>query len=156
MHGLWLEFQGKSKERGELAVLQSRPRERSVNQQDHMGPVGRPRSVRHRRAEYVDVPGLRLSAFPLAIVSTVLTSFNDNAAITYLSTLVPNLTDALKYAVVAGAVTGGGLTVIANAPNPAGQAILNKHFDDGIAPAGLLKAAFVPTVIMFLAFAVFA
>ena len=45
-----------------------------------------------------------LSAFPLAIVSTVLTSFNDNAAITYLSTLVPNLTDALKYAVVAGAV----------------------------------------------------
>ena len=67
-----------------------------------------------------------------------------------------NLTDALKYAVVAGAVTGGGLTVIANAPNPAGQAILNKHFDDGIAPAGLLKAAFVPTVIMFLAFAVFA
>ncbi len=97
-----------------------------------------------------------LSAFPLAIVSTVLTSFNDNAAITYLSTLVPNLTDALKYAVVAGAVTGGGLTVIANAPNPAGQAILNKHFDDGIAPAGLLKAAFVPTVIMFLAFAVFA
>ena len=53
-------------------------------------------------------------------------------------------------------MTGGGLTVIANAPNPAGQAILNKHFEDGIAPAGLLKAASVPTVIMFLAFAVFA
>ena len=97
-----------------------------------------------------------LSPFPLAIVSTVLTAFNDNAAITFLSTLIPDFTDALKYAVVAGAVAGGGLTVIANAPNPAGQAILNKHFEDGIAPAGLLKAAFVPTVIMFLAFAVFA
>jgi len=97
-----------------------------------------------------------LSPFPLAIVSTLLTAFNDNAAITFLSTLIPDFTDALKYAVVAGAVAGGGLTVIANAPNPAGQAILNKHFEDGIAPAGLLKAAFVPTVIMFLAFAVFA
>jgi len=97
-----------------------------------------------------------LSPFPLAIVSTLLTAFNDNAAITYLSTLVPDFTDAMKYAVVAGAVTGGGLTVIANAPNPAGQAILNKHFEDGIAPAGLLKAAAVPTVIMFLAYAVFA
>ena len=97
-----------------------------------------------------------LSAFPLAIVSTVLTAFNDNAAITYLSTLVPDFTDTLKYAVVAGAVAGGGLTVIANAPNPAGQAILNKHFEDGIAPAGLLKAALVPTVIMFLAYSVFA
>jgi len=97
-----------------------------------------------------------LSPLPLAIVSTLLTAFNDNAAITFLSTLIPDFTDALKYAVVAGAVAGGGLTVIANAPNPAGQAILNKHFEDGIAPAGLLKAAFVPTVIMFLAFAVFA
>jgi hypothetical protein len=97
-----------------------------------------------------------LSPLPLALVSTLLTAFNDNAAITYLSTLVPNFTDALKYAVVAGAVAGGGLTVIANAPNPAGQAILNKHFDEGIAPAGLLKAASVPTLIMFLAFALFA
>ena len=42
-----------------------------------------------------------------------LTAFNDNAAITYLASLVPNFSDALKYAVVA--VAGGGLTVIANA-----------------------------------------
>ena len=55
-----------------------------------------------------------------------LTAFNDNAAITYLATLVPNFSDALKYAVVAGAVAGGGLTVIANAPNPAGQSILSR------------------------------
>ncbi|MEM7434255.1 MAG: putative Na+/H+ antiporter [Myxococcota bacterium] len=93
-----------------------------------------------------------LNPMPLAVASTILTAFNDNAAITYLSTLVPNFTDALKYAVVAGAVTGGGLTVIANAPNPAGQSILNRHFDNGIAPLGLLKAALVPTVVMFGAF----
>jgi len=93
-----------------------------------------------------------LSEFPLMLMATVLTSFNDNAAITYLSTLVPGLTDGLKYAVVAGAVAGGGLTVIANAPNPAGQSILNKHFEGGITPFGLLKAALVPTVIMFLLF----
>ena len=97
-----------------------------------------------------------LDPMPLALVSTLLTAFNDNAAITYLSTLVPNFTDALKYAVVAGAVTGGGLTVIANAPNPAGQAILDEHFENGIAPGSLLKAAAIPTTIMFLAFAALA
>jgi hypothetical protein len=81
-----------------------------------------------------------------------LTAFNDNAAITYLATLVPSLTDTMKYAVVAGAVTGGGLTVIANAPNPAGQAILSDYFEGGISPAGLLAGAILPTVIMALCF----
>jgi hypothetical protein len=94
-----------------------------------------------------------LDPMSLALVSTLLTAFNDNAAITYLSTLVPNFTDELKYAVVAGAVTGGGLTVIANAPNPAGQSILDKYFENGIAPWSLLKAAAIPTIIMFFAFA---
>jgi hypothetical protein len=93
-----------------------------------------------------------LSEFPLMLGATILTAFNDNAAITYLSTLVPHFTDSLKYAVVAGAVTGGGLTVIANAPNPAGQSILKIHFDNAVSPIGLLKAAFIPTVIIFLCF----
>jgi Na+/H+ antiporter NhaD/arsenite permease-like protein len=87
--------------------------------------------------------------------TVVLTAFNDNAAITYLSTLVPGFTDGLKYAVVAGAVAGGGLTVIANAPNPAGQAILKGYFDSGIRPAGLFKAAIVPTMIVLGMFALF-
>jgi hypothetical protein len=95
-----------------------------------------------------------LTEFPLMMGATVLTAFNDNAAITYLSTLVPNFTDELKYAVVAGAVTGGGLTVIANAPNPAGLSILRKHFKDGISPVGLLKAALIPTVILGICFMV--
>ena len=88
----------------------------------------------------------------LLLVATVLTAFNDNAAITYLSTLVPGFTDSLKYAVVAGAVAGGGLTVIANAPNPAGQSILKKYFENGVSPAGLLKAAIVPTIIVWLCY----
>ena len=77
-----------------------------------------------------------------------LTAFNDNAAITYLASLVPDLGDSLKYAVVAGAVVGGGLTVIANAPNPAGQTILGKFFPDGIAPLGLFAGALLPTLLI--------
>ncbi len=96
-----------------------------------------------------------LKEIPLMFAATVLTAFNDNAAITFLSTLVPGFTDNLKYAVVAGAVAGGGLTVIANAPNPAGQSILKKYFENGVSPAGLFKAAIVPTVIVWLCFAIF-
>jgi hypothetical protein len=93
---------------------------------------------------------------PLLTISTLLTAFNDNAAITYLSTLVPGFTNQLQYAVVAGAVTGGGLTVIANAPNPAGQMILKKHFAHGVSPLGLLSAAAIPTAIVFLLFSLLA
>ncbi len=96
-----------------------------------------------------------LAELPLALAATVLTAFNDNSAITFLSTLVPGFTDGLKYAVVAGAVTGGGLTVIANAPNPAGQSILKEYFENGITPAGLFKAALIPTAIMFCMFMLF-
>jgi len=93
-----------------------------------------------------------LGRIPLFVSATILTGFNDNAAITYLATLVPGFTDPFKYAVVAGAVTGGGLTVIANAPNPAGQSILQRFFEDGVSPAKLFVAALVPTLIMALAF----
>ncbi len=87
--------------------------------------------------------------------ATFLTSFNDNAAITYLATLVPGLGEGFKHAVVAGAVTGGGLTVIANAPNPAGQSILQRFFPNGVSPVGLALAAIVPTLIMAAAFMLF-
>lgn len=94
-----------------------------------------------------------MSETQLMIGATVLTAFNDNAAITYLATLVPGFTDTLKYAVVAGAVAGGGLTVIANAPNPAGQSILKSSFEGGISPLGLLKASLLPTAICWLCLA---
>jgi hypothetical protein len=93
-----------------------------------------------------------LSKIPLMLGATLLTAFNDNAAITFLSTLVPGLTDGLKYAVVAGAVAGGGLTIIANAPNPAGVSILKKYFNDEVAPIGIVFGAIVPTAVMLLIF----
>ena len=93
-----------------------------------------------------------LSALPLFFSATVLTAFNDNALITYLATLVPSLDESLKVAVVEGAVTGGGLTVIANAPNPAGQALLNRFFDGAVSPGRLLLGALIPTLIACLMF----
>jgi hypothetical protein len=93
-----------------------------------------------------------LGRVSLFVWATILTGFNDNAAITYLATLVPGFTEPFKYAVVAGAVTGGGLTVIANAPNPAGQAILQRFFPDGVSPMKLMASAIVPTLVLAAAF----
>jgi Na+/H+ antiporter NhaD/arsenite permease-like protein len=89
-----------------------------------------------------------LAEIPLFLGSTLLTSFNDNAAITFLASQVEGLSPQLKYAVLAGAVTGGGLTVIANAPNPAGQALLGRFFGEGVSPLKLALAALLPTLIV--------
>lgn len=91
-----------------------------------------------------------LTEWPLFIGATILTSFNDNAAITFLASQVEGLGPHLKYAVLAGAVTGGGLTVIANAPNPAGQALLSRFFGEGVSPAKLAAGAFIPTILVAL------
>ena len=94
-----------------------------------------------------------LSKWPLMFAATTLTAFNDNAAITYLASLVPGFSEALKYVVMAGAVTGGGLTVIANSPNPAGQSILASRFGEaGISPLYLFLGALMPTLIAGAAF----
>lgn len=85
--------------------------------------------------------------------ATLLTAFTDNAALTYLGSLLEGTSAEFRYALVAGAVTGGGLTVIANAPNPAGFSILKGSFKDGaIHPLGLLVAALPPTFVAILAF----
>lgn len=92
------------------------------------------------------------SLTPLGVlgVSILLTGFTDNTGISYLATLVPNWGEAYKYAVFTGVVAGGGLTVIANAPNPAGYVLLGKHFPDGISPFKLFYAAALPTFILYL------
>ncbi len=95
---------------------------------------------------------MAMSDQTLMLGATILTAFNDNAAITYLAAQVDGISMTAKYAVVAGAVTGGGLTVIANAPNPAGQSILSRFFKDGISPLGLFLGAIVPTIIAYLCF----
>lgn len=87
--------------------------------------------------------------------ATALTAVTDNAALTYLGSLVEGLSPDFKTALVAGAVTGGGLTLIANAPNPAGASILKEKFSQGaIQPLGLLLAALPPTFVAVLAFRV--
>jgi hypothetical protein len=85
--------------------------------------------------------------------ATALTAITDNAALTYLGSLVEGLSPEFKTALVAGAVSGGGLTLIANAPNPAGAAILKEKFsDNAIQPIALLIAAVAPTLVAILAF----
>ena len=89
----------------------------------------------------------------LFYLAAALTAVTDNAALTYLGSLVPGVSDEFKYALVAGAVTGGGLTVIANAPNPAGFSILKRFFaGETISPLLLLLAALLPTCVAVLAF----
>ncbi|MFZ9408129.1 MAG: putative Na+/H+ antiporter [Burkholderiaceae bacterium] len=96
---------------------------------------------------------MTLNADAVFYGAVALTAITDNAALTYLASLVPGLSDEFKVAIVAGAVTGGGLTVIANAPNPAGVAILKGRFDEGVVNAlKLLLAALPPTVVAALAF----
>lgn len=89
-----------------------------------------------------------LSPMVLFWGSTLLTAITDNAALTYLGSLVEGTSEIWRYMLVAGAVTGGGLTVIANAPNPAGFAILKRYFPDGaISPMKLFLSAFLPTAV---------
>ena len=90
----------------------------------------------------------RLDETTLFYGAAALTAITDNAALTYLGSLVEGVSDEYRYALVSGAVVGGGLTVIANAPNPAGFAILKDQFpDQSINALGLLAAALPPTLV---------
>jgi hypothetical protein len=84
----------------------------------------------------------------LFLGAAALTAVLDNAALTYLGTQVPSLSEAARYFLVAGAVSGGGLTVIANAPNPIGFSILQPTFANGaVSPVRLLRVALAPTAV---------
>ena len=97
----------------------------------------------------------RLDETTLFYGAAALTAITDNAALTYLGSLVEGVSQDFKYSLVAGAVAGGGLTVIANAPNPAGFAILKSSFDEqSINPFWLFLAALLPTVVAILCFRV--
>lgn len=94
---------------------------------------------------------------PLSVmgITIALTGFNDNTAISYLASLIPNWGDVFEYAIFTGIIAGGGLTVIANAPNPAGYAILKHHFKEGVNPIHLFLAAVIPTLILYAVFYIF-
>lgn len=90
----------------------------------------------------------RLDPLALFVGATGLTAVVDNAALTYLGAQVSDISELLKYSLVAGAVAGGGLTVIANAPNPAGFSILRESFgNSGINPLLLFVYALAPTLV---------
>ena len=96
---------------------------------------------------------LRMNKDTVFFAATILTAITDNAALTYLGSLVDGLSDHFQYALLTGAVTGGGLTIIANAANPAGIAILREHFEDAsVNPLGLLLAALPPTLLVAVVF----
>lgn len=94
-----------------------------------------------------------LSPTALFFGAVGLTAITDNAALTYLGSLIVGITAEAQYMLVAGAVAGGGLTVIANAPNPAGVSLLKRGFsDETVGAGGLLLGALLPTVVAMLAF----
>ncbi|MGO1893147.1 MAG: putative Na+/H+ antiporter, partial [Luteimonas sp.] len=96
---------------------------------------------------------MNMSSDAVFFGAAALTAITDNAALTYLGSLVEGLSDEFKYMLVAGAVAGGGLTVIANAPNPAVMSIVRRYFtDETVNPLGLLIAALPPTLIAMAAF----
>jgi uncharacterized membrane protein YvlD (DUF360 family) len=96
----------------------------------------------------------RVSDIPLFFTTLGLSAFNDNASITYLASLVPNSSEEVRYIVMSGAIAGGGLTIIANAPNPIGNSILSRFFDGGLSQFGLLASALVPVLINVIFFLV--
>lgn len=94
-----------------------------------------------------------LTAFPLYLGVACLTAIADNALLTYLGSQVPSLSELSRYSIVSGAVVGGGLTVIANAPNPAGYTILSPAFgNEGISPWRLFVGALPPTLIALMCY----
>ncbi len=96
-----------------------------------------------------------LQPIALFFAALGLTAITDNAALTYLGSTIEGMSEAAKYMLVAGAVAGGGLTVIANAPNPAGVALLKSGFqDESIGMAGLLLGAAIPTMVAAIVFLV--
>ncbi len=94
---------------------------------------------------------------PLSVmgVAISLAAFTDNTLIAYLAAQIPNWGQVFQYVIFTGVIAGGGLTVIANAPNPAGYAILKHHFKEGIIPLRLFLAALLPTVLLYIIFYVF-
>ncbi len=91
---------------------------------------------------------VKADSLKLFLGSILLTSITDNAALTYLGSQVPALGLQARYYLVAGALAGGGLTIIANAPNAVGYGLLQNKFSRGFHPGKLFLAAIAPTLVV--------
>ncbi len=96
-----------------------------------------------------------LNHWILYAVATALTAVTDNAALTYLGSQVDGLSSVSQYYLVAGAIAGGGLTIIANAPNAAGYSVLQRFFPEGLRPLALFLGALLPTLVALIFLSVF-
>lgn len=96
---------------------------------------------------------LNLNDLSLYLGTAALTAVTDNAALTYLGSQVEGLTLASKSALVGGALVGGGLTVMANAPNPIAFSVFKESFGElGISSGKLFLFALPPTLVALVAF----
>jgi len=94
----------------------------------------------------------QLSYGAMMVTGTILTAFNENSTVAYLACLLDDITPPIRYALASGLVAGGGLTLFAHAPNPAGRALLNPYFEGGISPWNLFLSALFPTLIFLAIF----
>ena len=93
-----------------------------------------------------------LEALGTEVATLILSAFIDNAVVIYLVPDIFSLTDPRFYAAVVGSIAAGGLTVIANVPNPIGYTLLSPYFKRKISGIGLFTAALIPTLLIFLLF----
>jgi hypothetical protein len=99
---------------------------------------------------------LNLNFSQMLFTGVAVTAVTENAIVANLACLLPGLTPFLKYALVAGFIAGGGLTVIAHAPNLVGQTILRRYFRKGVSPLYLFLGALGPTLVFVAIYYLFA
>jgi hypothetical protein len=96
-----------------------------------------------------------LNHFGAMVASFILSAFVDNAIVSYITLDLPQYDDLKHYLVIAGAMSAGALTVIANAPNPVGHAILRPSFKGKISFFALFLGAIIPSLIYLSLFWIF-
>ncbi|MEZ5315595.1 MAG: putative Na+/H+ antiporter [Chlamydiales bacterium] len=96
-----------------------------------------------------------LNYFGAMGVSFLLSAFMDNAVISYITLELPKYDDLKHYLVIVGAMSAGSLTVIANAPNPVGHALLRGSFNGKISFFFLFLGGVMPALIYLFLFWIF-
>lgn len=89
------------------------------------------------------------------LISTLLSSVVDNAVVLYFLDQIKPLSEAALYAIVVGALSSGGLTLMANAPNLIGYSNLRVFFGGKISLVALFLAALPLTLISLFVFWLF-
>ncbi|MFZ0565372.1 MAG: putative Na+/H+ antiporter [Chlamydiales bacterium] len=97
----------------------------------------------------------RLDYFGATITSFILSALVDNAIVSYMTADLPQFDTLKHYLVITAAMSAGGLTIMANAPNVVGHAILRSYFKGSISFLYLFLGALAPSLILLTLFWVF-